>query len=76
MKKIFKDFLKSHDAYNEYIIQLTCNEYRPKTFDKFVDNINHNELVTMAFVWDYSPGGYEFWKDIALLWTKRLEELI
>ena len=76
MKKIFKDFLKSHKAYSSYIIQLACNDNRPKTFDEFVNTINHNELVTMAFVWDFSPQGDDFWHEIALLWAKRLEELI
>jgi len=75
MKKIFKDFLKSHKAYKSYLIWLACNEYRPNTFDEFVEIINHDELITMAFVWDYSIEGEYFWRNLALLWAKRLEEL-
>ena len=76
MKKIFKEFLKSHNAYNSYIIELACNEYRPNTFDDFIIFVHHDELITMGFDWRHSKEGYDFWKELGLLWAKRLEELI
>jgi len=76
MKKIFKNFLVSHSAYSSYVVELSSNEYRPDTFNKFINHVHQDELITMAFVWADSVEGYDFWKGLAVLWAERLEELI
>jgi len=72
----FIDFLDKNKIFDKYLSNLKNNNY----FNIHIHNLN--EAIN-SFVWDRTPEGYNFWKNIDFIWRENcdsfpitIEELI
>lgn len=64
-----RQFLIKHDALEKYLFNFeTCNEDRKIFFDQ----LNRENYIIGAFIWDITPEGLNFWNNLHNLWLKYL----
>lgn len=77
-KAYFNMFLKSENAYDIFYSNIDINfssvhvNY-PQNVDDFFNKASVAEFVILAFSWDKSPQGYNYWASLHRKWEQYLD---
>ena len=68
MEQIFIEFLKEHEAYENFIRNLESDpEY--SCLDELFNTIYYSEWISLAFIWKDTPEGHDYWADLDFIWA-------
>ena len=75
MRKEFIKFLKEHNAFVPFVVQLSHREKISLTehLAAFKNSRLIECLVVYAFVWRHSLQGYRYWREIHCKWVAYIE---
>ena len=76
MKEKLINFLKQKSIYDQFMINVeneaTVAEMR--NYWEFVnDHLNPEDIINTSFLFENTPEGEEFWKEVEKKWTKYLK---
>ena len=78
-KRIFVSFLKQRQIYTKYIhnIHKYSYEYLSNKIDEYpsIKDPNYNSFLCSAFLWHYTPEGYNYWNDIDRQWRQIYQKI-
>ena len=67
MEQIFIEFLKEHEAYENFIRNLESDrEY--SCLDELFNYTYCDQWIWLAFIWGDTPEGHDYWAGLDYLW--------
>ena len=68
--KKFVKFLKDNNLHDKFINNLKQLTAINTSVETFCDDVNEYDYISLAFVWDYTDEGIEFWDKINTRWKE------
>lgn len=70
--KVFLRFLKEIGVYKSYLVSTNKSKRQkltgPRNAKQFLYEVNRGNAIQSAFVWDESPEGHTFWREVSEQW--------
>ena len=73
--KLLFSLLKKENVYGDYIMyyhHFSASEHNGESLFKFLNDTNKNDWLLLAFSWNYTIQGFDFWNQLHGKWEEIL----